>query len=368
MKIATIRNITCVMLVASLFACKKDEESGFIWEKTGGEGTAWFASVGSDSLFFIAGSADGAPFALKTSPSGTRKFSFSPDVEGAFTSAIEDTSGFYLAGASGGDLLIARISHQGEQVWMQNIGAAADILTATLLRLGDGSYLAVAGDSPDSVRYNSFLMVYFDREGNILETNEPAPGYRVAVNDAALGAGDELYLAITKIVTGTKTKASIGRFTGEGLKIWETELYNNPNFGAAALEIDFEDGSVFATGNTELTSDDELLMNSWVAELAAGGTVTWKDYLENSNSGEEVTFDDYSQLLIMNMNCGIINYISLPDGAVTSRLRTYDACDPYKTAANLRSMDITPSGSYLIAGSRSGKFYYALRRGMVYDN
>ncbi|MEZ5000817.1 MAG: hypothetical protein R2727_09340 [Bacteroidales bacterium] len=171
------------------------------------------------------------------------------------------------------------------------------------------------------------------------------------------------------MLTGDKTKASVARVTGTGAKIWETELYNNPSFGAASIEIVAGDGGeLYVTGMTELNFDDQLLMNSWIAALSSGGNVLWKDYLENSNSGEEVAFDGFSGLLVMNMNCGTINYISLPDGMITDRIRVYDVCDPYDTGALLRSMAVNPQGDYFMAGARSGNFYYALRKGIVYDN
>lgn len=357
-----MKKILLVLLVAAALSCSKDEKSDFIWEKISGKGQANYAAVTSDSLFFFAGTKESRPWALKTDRSGITWFSYVPALEGSFTSALEDTSGIYLAGSSEGQLLIAKITAEGDEVWTHTVDAAAEILTASVTRFSDDSFVAVAGDHPDSVRYNSFLMVYFDREGNILEVNEPAPGYRVAAGDAACGEAGELYLAITKKTAGDKSKASVSRVSPEGVTIWERELYNNPEYSAASLSVKVgDDGMIYASGSTELSSGDDLLMNSWVTALTPSGDVSWKNYLENSNAGEEVVIDRESTLLVINRNCGIINYLSLPDGMVSGRLRTYDACDPYNTGARLFSMDVADSGDYIIAGSKSGKFYYALR-------
>jgi hypothetical protein len=364
-----MRSLFLLLLTAIIVSCSKDENTSFLWEKTGGEGVISFSMTTIDSMLLFSGSLTGSPYAFVTRKSGTKEFSYSPDISGVFTSCVEDSSGFFLAGSSEGELLLTRLNKEGEEVWTYSVNADAEIESATVLRLADNSYIAVASDHVDSVRYSTFLIVYFDREGNIESTYEPSPGYKVAINDAALGSGGELYFALTKILAGAKTKASIGRFTSEGAKIWERELYNNPDFEAATLEIDVDEtGNIYATGNTELSFEDELLMNSWVVALDPSGSVLWKNYLENSNSGEEISFDMYSSLLVMNMNCGIVNYISIPDGKVGNRLRVYDVCDPYDTAVKIYSMAVTPAGNYIMAGSKSGKVYYALRRGLIYDN
>lgn len=354
------------MLVAS---CSKDDPGSFVWEKTGGDGLAIFSSITADSMFLFAGSSSNKPYIIKTGKSGSKIFSYQPDIGGRFTSAVEDTSGFFLAGASGGTLLLSRLSKDGTEIWTKSVDAAAEVLTASILKISDNTFLAVAGDHPDSVRFDSFLMVYFDRDGEVVESHEPAPGYKVAINDATTGPAGELYLAITKVVTGTKTRASIGRFTSEGLKVWERELYNNPLFGAATLEIDCdESGNIYATGYTELAFEDELLTNSWVSSLAPGGSVLWKSYLESSNFGEEILFDQNFSLLVMNRNCGTINFLSESTGTIDGRLRVYEVCDPYDTGIKLFSMAVAHDGRYIMAGSKSEKFYYALRKGYSYDN
>jgi len=77
----------------------------------------------------------------------------------------------------------------------------------------------------------------------------------------------------------------------------------------------------------------------------------------------DLEFDLYSNIIMLNKNCLIMSFVSLPGANSIEKLRVYDACDSYDTGAKGSSLALTHDGNFLLAGSKSGNFYYALLSG-----
>lgn len=353
-------HVTSVALLIIFSSCNREESNGFLWEKSHGEGFAYASLYTGDSLFIFSGSISGYPSVIKTTLSGRLIYRYDGDSNGSFTSMTEDTSGVTLAGASGGRLLVTRLSPRFNHLWSHTYQFSPEVETATIARWDDDSFLVVAGGRVDSLKYNSFLILLIDSEGEVLSYSEPSRGYSFAVNDVVIAGNNGFIAGMTRKIGGDKSQAVIAGFDISGDMIWERELYNNPDFGASVISLTRgSDGIVYATGRTELPEGEDLYTTSWVASFTATGELLWKRYLENSNSGEDILINSMSQLMVLNKKCGTINYISLPDGTVVNRLSLYDACDPSEHEIELGSLNILPDGEYLVTGRRSGKFYYA---------
>ncbi|MCD4769375.1 MAG: hypothetical protein K8R35_04330 [Bacteroidales bacterium] len=364
MKITVMRNIAIILALIALMGCSKDDPSLFLWEKTIGTGVAYHAEVADDSLFMISGVSNGSPLFIRSVKGNDPDINYTEEVSGMYTSFTWDTAGFYLAGSTEGSMLITGLTPDGEASWTLSVDGSDDILISTTKKYDDESFIAIGSDHPDSVNFSTVMILFYDKNGNILEQNEVSPGNNLSVSDMVIMPTGEIAIALTKRYPGGKSKASVAGITPEGNILWETELYNNSNFGAASLAIDADsDGIIYVTGRTELTVETGLLYNSFISCLTSAGSVIWKEYLESSNSGEDILFENSSSLVMLNKNCFILDFISLPDGALTDLMRVYEACDSYDTGNLGYAFDITGDASFLLAGSKSGKFYYALRSG-----
>lgn len=359
-----MRNTIVLLTLIALTGCSKDDPSMFLWEKTIGTGVAYHAEVADDSLFMISGVSNGSPLFIRSVKGSNPDINYTEEISGMYTSFTWDTTGFYLAGSTEGSLLITGLTPDGEASWTISVEGSDDILVSTTKKYDDESFIAIGSDHPDSVNFTTVTILLYDKHGNILEQNEVRTAYKLSVNDMVIMPTGEIIVALTKKYTGGKSKASVAGITTEGNILWETELYNNSDFGAASLAIDADnDGNIYVAGRTELAVEGGLLYNSFVSCLTFTGSVIWKKYLENSNSGEDIAFENGASLVTLNKNCFILNFLSLPDGTVTDLMRVYDVCDSYDTDNLGYAFDITGDGNFLIAGSKSDKFYYALRSG-----
>lgn len=358
------RTLIPFLVLITLFSCSKQENELFTFEKTWQSGSAEDVAVTADSMYLIAGNAQGFPFIIKVNRSGSRIMEYISDLSGSFTSVIGDTSGYYACGYSNGDIIITKVKPDGSKVWSVLIETFANTANAVILKKTDNSFLVSGSCDADSLDSDTFDLVEVDREGNVLSEKQIQPGYNIAVSDIAYEVSGNLFLAIAKNVTGSKSKASVAELTPDGNFLWETELYNNANFAAACLSIAVGDnGNIYLTGRTELKIEDNTLENSFLASVGQDGNVIRKEYLENSNRGVDLVFDDLDRVHMLNRNCFIINILGLTLDSDESRIRTFEVCDPYQTGAKATSLKINPENDYILCGSKSGKVYYALRKG-----
>ncbi|MDQ1296396.1 MAG: hypothetical protein QG611_374, partial [Bacteroidota bacterium] len=120
------------------------------------------------------------------------------------------------------------------------------------------------------------------------------------------------------------------------------------------------------TGKTEVSRETGTLDNSFLACLGGNGTVIWKKYLENSNSGAALEIDDSDRLWMLNKNCLIVSKFNIDtsDPANITEgglIRMFDVCDSYNTDVFGTDMDLYYDGNILTSGSRGGNFFLAIK-------
>ena len=357
------RSFALLTLLILLFSCKK-EDSDFLWEKSFGQGHAYYLKSTPDSGFVSCGSVDNNPYLIKLSKDKKILVEFQSKREGLFSSAWSDTSCYIAGGSSNGKMFLSGIDNDGSILWDTLISASFNIGLTNLSYYGNGDFLAVGTPFPDSTGSDNtgILFVKFDTTGYIIEKKEVAETGLISVNRITMDGSGNIFLPLIRRKNAGKTQASTAKYTQDLNKLWETELFNNPDFAAESLGIiTSSDGTVFISGNTELSVEDGVLNNSFLASLSSAGSVNWKKYIEKSNTGTALIFDESGLLLMLNQNCFVISMANPDDGSEAGRLRMFDVCDPYNTDAVGADLDLTYEGNLLIAGSLGGSYYLALK-------
>ena len=355
--------IPVLILIILISFCRKPSGDSD-WERTYGTGKAYFVKATSDSGIIAAGETGGNPYLIRLDKNRTKEIDFSSSEKGLFSSVWSDKTCYITAGSSLGKMLLMRLDRKGELVWNTTISAGFNIDYTTLLYAGNGSLLAVGTASPDSIASGttSLLFVRFDTAGNIITRAEiPNSGF-ISANKAVEDNAGNIYLAVTRLSTGSKSKASVAKFNNQFQKIWETELYNNPDFGAASLGIELDgSGNVYVSGKTELTQKEGVFNNSFLVSLTNAGAIRWKKYFEFSNAGSSLIFNDKDLLVMLNLNCFILNIINPVDGSDAGKIRVFDACDSKDSGGQGMDLDQNFDGDIILAGSKDGNFYMALK-------
>ena len=169
-------------------------------------------------------------------------------------------------------------------------------------------------------------------------------------------------MALTRKEKSSEPRAAVAKFNNLYQRIWEQELANNPDYGAAALAIIHNgSGEVYVAGKTELPSDGGVRNNSFIASITDAGSLNWKKYPENSNSGTALLLNSGGEIVMLNMNCFIVNVLDPARGDGGGRIRMFDVCDPYNTDAIASDFDLTVDNDFVLAGSRGGSFYIAVK-------
>jgi len=357
------RLIPVLILIILLLSCRKSE-SDFIWEKSYGKGEALFIRTSSDSGFTACGEMGGKPYFIRLSKTRSLIIDFNAENPGLFSSVWFDTSGYITGGNTGGKMLLMRHSPEGNKLWEKSLDAGFKIDYTNLYYTGNGNLLAVGTASPDSLGSGAtgLLFVRFDTTGQIITEKKIEETSFISANEAAVDNAGNIYLALTRKATGAKPKASVAKYNDLFQKLWETELFNNPSFAAASLAIKLDgSGNVYVAGRTEVSIEGGVLDNSFLVSLTNAGSIRWKKYLENSNTGSALLFDNVENLMMLNKNCFIINIVNPEDGTDAGMIRMFSLCDSYNTDALGADMDINYDKNILVAGSRGGSFYLALK-------
>lgn len=359
-----MRKILALLSIAVLVISCKKENDNIVWNKSYGQGNAYFALATADSGIIASGVKNGKPYLLKLSSDKSLAADYTSDRDGIFTSAWGDTSCFIACGSSDGKLLISRISPDGNKIWDTTLTAGFTVEVAGLAHTGGGNFLALGSANPDSsdVGSTGLLFVRFDTSGTVLLKKEITEQYFISANKFTLDNSGNIYLALTRRNPFAKSRASVSKYNSDIQKLWETELYNNPDVTSTCrgVKIGISD-SVYVTGKTEVARKEGTLDNSYVASLSKSGTVGKKKYLENSNAGYDLVFDSNERILMLNKNCFFISIIDPMAGYGSERLRMFSECDAYKTDAFGSAVDIFYNGNIIVAGSLSGNFYVALK-------
>jgi hypothetical protein len=197
----------------------------------------------------------------------------------------------------------------------------------------------------------------------VLKEQNYLNGFFVAASKAASDGRGNLYLALTRHEADAEPKATVARFNSSFQKIWETELANNPAFGASTLAImDDQEGTLFVGGSTELPKEGGgKITNSFVASLTESGSLNWKKYPEISNSAAALLINSAGELVVLNTNCFFINKLDISTGTDGGRIRMFDACDPNTSDAFALDFDTDIYGDLVVAGEFNGKFYLAIK-------
>jgi hypothetical protein len=355
--------IALSLLIFLIASCKK-ESSDFIWERSYSQGNAFFVASTSDSGFVGCGMMNNKPYLVKLSSNKSTETDFTYERNGLFSSAWSDASCFIAGGSNNGKMLLARIDNNGSKVWDTTFTSGFYVDLTTLCYTGSGTFLAVGTASPDSAGSigTGLLFVKFDATGKIITRKEITETTFIAASGAVTDINGNILLALTRKSGSSKTKASVSKYNSDIQKLWEIDLYNNTQIAAGSFGIITDDaGNAYVTGKTEVTRTEGTLDNSFLASISTSGAIRWKRYLENSNSGSALIFNDSDVLMMLNKNCMIINMANPDDGSDAGFIRMFSVCDSYNTDAFGAHLDLNYDGNILAAGSRGGNFYLALK-------
>jgi hypothetical protein len=357
------RLVPLFVLLLMLSSCSK-KESDLIWERSFSKGEAISIKTSADSGFAACGFTGTNPYFVRFDKSRSLKIELTSTAGGLFSSFWFDTSGYVMAGNSGGKMLLMRHSKTGKMLWEKTIDAGYRIDLTKLIYSGNGTLLAFGSASPDSsyTGATGIMYVQFDTTGLVISQKNLTDTKFVAAGSAATDNSGNIYLSLTRRNPGTKSKATVAKYNDQFFKLWETELYNNPNFGAACKDLYMTDnGDLLVAGRTEVTSADGPVNNSFVTEISGSGVVLWKKYLESTNTGTSVILNDAGNVLMLNRNCCIVSILEESDGADAGIIRLLGECVSKNTDVLGTSMDVNYDKNLLIAGSRSGNFFVSLK-------
>jgi len=350
-------------LALALVSCNK-ETNDFIWEKSFGKGDAFIIQLATDSGTVSCGTLNDTPYLLKLKKDKTTELEYSSEKQGLFSSVWFDTSRYIAGGSSNGKMLLACIDNEGTKIWDTLMTAAFNIRLTGLSYSGSGNLVAIGTAMTDSVEAGSsgILFVEFDTTGNIILKKETTDYNFIAANKVATDNAGNIFLPLTRRKTYSRAMASVAKYSSEFNRLWETDLYNNPDFGASSLGIILDDqGNIYVSGDTEISSADSVLSNSFLASLTSSGSVRWKKYLEKTNSGSAVVIGDNDMIMMLNTNCFIVDMANPDDGADEGKIKMYGVCNSKETDAFGRDLDINYDGNLLVAGSKGGNYYMALK-------
>jgi hypothetical protein len=359
-----MKKLIPILIFIILFSACKKSSSDFIWENTYTKGEAFFINAAADSGFIACGETGYKPYLIRLDKNKGKIFEFSSFDQGLLSSVWFDTTSYIAGGNTHGKMLLLRIDRHGNIVWDTTLSAAFKVDYTTLSYDGHGSFLAVGTASADSAGKESagLMFVRFDTTGKITTKTATINTGFISASKVVEDNTGNIYLAITRADAGIKAKATVQKLNSSFQKIWETELYNNPEFGASTLDIVLDgSGVIYVSGKTELSQKDGVVTNSFLASLTNSGTIRWKKYLEISNSGSSLILNSKDFLVMLNMNCFILNILNPDDGSDEGRIKVLDVCDSKISDALGMALDQNFDGNILLAGSRGGSFYLALK-------
>ncbi|MBA4322248.1 MAG: hypothetical protein C0408_05460 [Odoribacter sp.] len=360
-----MNRLTVVLLTIFFLSagCKKATNDP-VWERSFGTGKAVFMKATADSGLISCGELGGKPYLVKLDRNKTKTSEFKSDKEGLFSSAWFDKEILIAAGSSKGKMLITCLDNQSNLLWDTTFSSDYYMDYSSVCYLGNSELLAIGSASPDSVNSGAtgLYFVWFTTAGSIIDKKEIKETSFIAANRVKTDNSGNIYLALTRRVADLKPKATVAKYNSLLQKIWETDLYNNPSFGASGFGISYDNtGNTYISGKTELPVTSGNSYSSFIAKVTSTGTVAWRKYPENTNIGSSVIFDNNGQVLLLNRNCFVVNILSPEDLVVSGTIRTFDACDSKDTDAFGLDFDINYDGNLIMAGSKGGNFYLAMK-------
>jgi len=367
-----MKRLIPVLVLFMLFASCKKSETGSMWEKAYGTGEAFFVGTTPDSGIIACGQEKNYPYLLRLDKSKKIILDFESDEPGLFSSVWFDTSGYVTGGNCEGQMSLMRYSTGGNMLWEKEFDTDFRIDYTNLIYEGNGALLAIGTANPDSAESESagLLFVRFDTTGQVINEKQISgavfndytdPDF-IAANKFTLDNNGNIYLALTTNISGGKPKACVAKFSSLFQLLWKTEIFNNPGYGSSSKAVITDgSGNVYVAGKTQITSNNGILNNSFLASVNNSGSVRWKNYLENSNEGSSLIFDESQNILMLNRNCFIIDKKDSGNNVDAEILRTFSACVSETTDAFGTDLVINYDKNIVLAGSYGGNFYLALK-------
>ena len=352
-----------IFVLILLQGCKKSTNDP-LWDRSYGRGKAMFIKASSDSGLVSCGESGGKPYLMKLDRKKNKVIEYKSDKVGLFSSAWFTKDIFIATGSSEGKMLISAVDNQGVLLWDTTFISDYNIDISSVCYLGSNELLAVGSASPDSINAGAtgLYFVWFNTDGTIIDHTEIKESSFISAGNAVTDNSGNIFLALTRKNVGSKSKATTAKYNSQLQKLWETELYNNPDFGSSSLGLAVDiTGSIYVSGKTELPVASGSSFNSFTASLNSSGTVRWRKYPENTNSGSSVKTDENGDVFMLNYNCFIISILNADDGVAAGTVRTFDICDSQNTKAYGRDFDFNYDGNLIIAGSVGGSFYLAMK-------
>jgi hypothetical protein len=359
------------ILILVLFishGCRKSNNNP-VWERTYGKGKAIFIEATADSGLISCGEVESTPYLLKLDRDMNKVSDYKYSGTGIFNSAWSDTSISVATGSSNGKMLITCLDDKCNLLWDTTFSASFNIIFSTLCYLGNGQLLAVASGKMDSVytEITGLYCVWFNTSGVITSKKEIRESSYMSANKIIADNSGNVFVALTRKNAGSESRATAAKYNKQLQKIWETELYNNPSFGAASLGITFDNsGNIYVAGKTKLPVSTGSVDNSVTVSLTGSGTIRWKQYLENTNTGVSVKIDDQGHVLMLNQNCFIIYSLNSNNGSNEGIIRTFNACESKNTTNFGWAFDINYNKYIVMAGSNGNRFYVCQKPPLSY--
>ena len=360
-----MNRLLALLILVLIFSpgCRKSTNNP-VWERSYGTGIAMFVKATADSGLFGCGEMGGKPYLIKIDRNKNKISDYKYNVDGLFSSAWLNSDLTIVAGSTKGKMLITCFNNQDSLLWDTTFSSSYYINYSSVCFLGNGELMVVGSAKPDSliIGATGLLFVWLNTTGTIIDKKEIKESAFISANKVVTDNSGNIYLALTRRFTGSKSKATVAKYNNQLQKTWETELYNNPSYGASSLGIWLDiSGNIYLSGKTELAISTGSADNSFAASLTNGGSIIWKKYLEDTNSGSSLMVDEPGRVLILNYNCFIINILSSNDGSATGTIRTFNVCDSKNTDAFAQDLDINYDGNIIVAGTNSGEFYIGIK-------
>ena len=323
-----------------------------------------FIKTTADSGLLGCGELGGKPYLIKLDRNKNKISDYKYNAAGLFSSAWFNKDLSVIAGNTEGKMLITCFNNKDSLLWDTTFVSSYYIDYSSVCYLGNGELLVIGSAKPDSAISGgtSLYFVRLNTTGSIINRKEIKESAFISANKVIADNSGNIYLALTRRYAGSKSKATVAKFDNQLQKIWETELYNNPDFGASSLGIRLDNaGNIYVSGRTELPVSTGSADNSFAVSLTNNGSIIWKKYLEDTNSGSSVIIDGNGHVLMLNHNCFIINILNPNDGSSVGTVRTFGVCDSKNTDAFAQDFDINYDGNLVVAGSNGGGFYIGMK-------
>lgn len=350
--------IVAVFLVTS---CSKVGDN-ILWEKSLGQGEAYFVCEAGDTGILCGGTLSGKSYLVFLDDKRNKLFEYSAGNDVSFTAGLVADGSIIAGGSSGKNLFLASIGSDGITAWDTTLEFRFPVERVSLSRKGPASFLAVGSRSVDTIAPGNYgiAFVTFDLTGKVFERKDTLFYTFYTVTGAASDNEGNIFMAVTRLGAGNKMRASVAKYDERFRQLWERELYNNPEYGASTRAVvTGSNENIFVSGYSEYPVTSGTRRNAFAASVTPSGTVRWKKYLEYNNESSSLIFDRTGLLFVLNSRCMILNLLNPEDGTVTGILRTFASCDPSYDKASGKCITNAYNNIIIIAGSKNGTFYLA---------